>query len=264
MDAFGRQCQAPQQPQAQPVSYEPFLIAGAGLVAGAVSSAVGSGTLVLYPALLAAGLPPVAANATNSVGSIPGNISGAWQYRTRLEGISKHVLIRWIIATAIGALLGAGLVVALPPTVFAHLVPWLILTACLAFAFEPLYVPKIQHLRRPGAILPAIGAVGLYGGYFGGGQGIAYLLVLTAVADNRLQRANAIKNQLMASANAAATVVFLCFGDVRWWAALFVAGGTVIGGWGGARIANSMPEWLLRGVVIVAGILGVIVAFRSQ
>lgn len=246
------------------MSYEPFLIAGAGLVAGAISSAVGSGTLVLYPALLAAGLPPVAANATNSVGLVPGNLSGAWHYRTRLGGLTKEQLIRWLIATAIGAFIGAGLVVALPPSVFAHLIPWLILVACLAFAFEPLYLPKIKHLRRPGAVVPAIGAVGLYGGYFGGGQGIAYLLVLTAFDDNGLQRANAVKNQMMATANTAATIVFVFFGDVRWWAAVFVACGSVIGGWGGARIANSMPESLLRGVVIVAGVLGVIVAFHSQ
>lgn len=246
------------------MSYEPFLVIGAGVLAGAVSSAVGSGTLILYPALLGAGLPPVAANATNSVGCVPGNLSAAWQYRDRLGGLTKERVIPWVIVTAIGALVGSWLVVALPATVFAHLVPWLILSAALAFALEPYYLPKIQSLRRPGILLPALGGVGLYGGYFGGGQGIAYLLVLTALDDSRLQRANAVKNQMMAAANAAATVVFICFGDVRWWAALLCAIGTVFGGWGGAHLVKSLPEWTLRVIVIIAGLIGTIVAFRSQ
>jgi uncharacterized membrane protein YfcA len=245
------------------MTYEPFLIVGAGVVAGGISSAVGSGTLLLYPALLGAGLTPVSANATNSLGLLPGNLTGAWRYRTQLVGQTRSRLVRWVLATATGALIGAALVVFLPPAVFAAVIPWLILAAVTAFALEPLYMARLQARRDPGGVTPAIGAVGLWGGYFGGGQGMAYLLVLTALDGQGLQSANAVKNQMMAAANGVAAVVFLCFGDITWWAAACAAAGSVLGGWGGAGIASRLPVWLLRAVIVLAGLLGFVVALRA-
>lgn len=245
------------------IGFEPFLVAGAGLISGAISSAVGSGTLVMYPALLGAGLSPVVANATNSIGLIPGNLSGAWHYRHRAAEVPREKLIRWVIATFAGALVGAFLVVALPPSVFAEAIPWLILTAVVLFALEPMYMPRLGHLRNPRAVTPGIGAVGFYGGYFGGGQGLAFLLVLTALTEHGLQLANAVKNQLMAAANIAATVIFLSFGDIAWWAAACTAAGSVVGGWGGAKIASSLPDWLLRSIIIAAGLIGFVVAIKG-
>lgn len=245
------------------LTFEPFLVAAVGVVAGAISSATGSGTLVMYPALLGAGLSPVSANATNSIGLIPGNLSGAWHYRHHAAAVPRGRLLRWLVATGIGALIGALLVVVLPPTVFAMAIPWLILTAVVLFAFEPWYMPRIAHLRNPRAVVPSIGAVGIYGGYFGGGQGLAYLLVLTALTENGLQLANAVKNQTMAVANSAATIVFISFGEVTWWAAGCTAAGSVLGGWGGARVASRLPDWLLRSIIVLAGALGFVVAVRG-
>jgi uncharacterized membrane protein YfcA len=242
---------------------ELILLAVSGLFAGAINAAVGSGTLITYPALLSIGFSPVIANATNSLGMVPGAISGAWSYRAELAN-RRNELLRWSAATAAGAVVGAILVVILPAKVFAFVVPWLILSACLVIALQPLIVKSLARRQTsPRATAAAIGGVGLYGGYFGAGQGIASLAVLMSLAGDTIHRANAAKNVLAAVTNGTAATVFILAGRVVWLPALVIGAATLVGGFAGGGIARRLPAAWLRGLVILIGLYAVYISIRG-
>jgi uncharacterized membrane protein YfcA len=231
------------------------LLVLAGFAGGAINAAVGSGTLLVYPALLAVGIPPVAANGTNTTGLSPGSFFAAWAYRQELAG-RMRILLRPLVATVIGAGIGAGLVVAMPARVFTSLVPWLVALATLLIAVQPLVSRWTKEHREPGQHLlwPWTGAVGIYGGYFGAAQGVMLMAVLGVRYDPSTQRANGAKNLLAASANATAAVVFALAGVVVWVAALAVALGAIPGGYAGGRLARRLPNSILRALVVVIGV----------
>ncbi|MDP1878207.1 MAG: sulfite exporter TauE/SafE family protein [Actinomycetota bacterium] len=230
------------------------LLALAGFAGGFINAAVGSGTLITYPALLAAGLPPVTANGTNTTGLSPGSFASAWAYRADLR--DRMSRLRWpIAATIIGAAFGAGLVVALPSRVFVAAVPWLVGMATVLVAIQPILSRwVVRHRGAEGTVWPWTGAVGIYGGYFGAAQGVMLMAVLGLVYDPDTQRANAAKNILAASANLTAAVVFAASGAVAWLAALAVAAGSVPGGYVGGRVARLLPNAVLRALVVLVGI----------
>ncbi len=277
-----------------------ILLALAGVGAGAINAAVGSGTLLTYPALLATGLPPVAANATNCLGLVPGSTAAAWMYRDRLGGRSRMLAVL-AIAAAVGGAVGAALVLVLPESVFEAVVPWLILTACVLVVANPVITrilgrstapptaaeeqlpelpeigaasdgtfeakvaadaaveghPSGRTLPSPWAV-PASGAVGVYSGYFGAGQGIASMGVLTNLYDSDAQRSNAAKNVLAAFANGAAGAAFALSGHVVWVPALVIAVSSIVGGLAGGGIARRLPEPALRALVVAVGVYAAI------
>ncbi|MDI1290889.1 MAG: sulfite exporter TauE/SafE family protein [bacterium] len=231
------------------------LLAAAGFAGGFINAAVGSGTLIVYPALVAAGLAPVSANGTNTAGLSPGNFAAAWAYRRELrERLTE--LRKPLIAAVIGAAIGAVLVVSLPSKVFTSIVPWLVASATVLVAVQPLMVrwlrsrPQVE--RR--ALWPWSGAVGVYGGYFGAAQGVMLMAVLGLVYDSDTQRSNAAKNILAATANLTAAVVFAVSGAVVWLAALAVAIGSVPGGYVGGRVSRLLPNYVLRALVVLVGV----------
>ncbi len=231
------------------------LLAAAGFAGGFINAAVGSGTLIVYPALVAAGLAPVSANGTNTAGLSPGNFAAAWAYRRELrERLTE--LRKPLIAAVIGAAIGATLVVSLPSKVFTSIVPWLVASATVLVAAQPLVVrwlrsrPQVE--RR--ALWPWSGAVGVYGGYFGAAQGVMLMAVLGLVYDSDTQRSNAAKNILAATANLTAAVVFAISGAVVWLAALAVAIGSVPGGYVGGRVSRLLPNYVLRALVVLVGV----------
>lgn len=228
-----------------------------GVVAGALNAAVGAGTLITFPALIATGLSPVVANGTSSLGLLPGSLTGAFAYRSYLDGKWRRIT-PWIVATAIGAIAGALLVVKLPPEIFATVVPWLIASACLLVLVQPLVKTMRRGEDRPVATIIATGAVGIYGGYFGAGQGVGYLAVLGTFATKTLQEANAFKNVLAGVAGLIATVVFCVSGVVAYGAAIALAIGALIGGAIGGNLAKLAPEWLFRLVVVSVGVVAMI------
>lgn len=237
-----------------------LLLAGAGVLAGAVNGVVGSGTLLTYPMLLAAGLPPVVANGTNSVGLAPGNAMAAWLYRDELAG--RGALVRVLAATAaVGALIGAALVLALPASVFERVVPWLIVLACVLVVAQPrigraLTARGLDPATFPRrALVPVVLVVGVYAGYFGAAQGILLMAVLATLYDVSLQRSNAVKNVLQGAANAAAAIVFIVAGVVSWPAALALGAGSLVGGSVGAPLARRLPDAVLRGVIVAVGLV---------
>ena len=231
------------------------LLVLAGFAGGAINAAVGSGTLLVYPVLLAAGIPPVSANGTNTTGLSLGSFFAAWAYRQELAG-RLRILARPLIATVIGAAIGATLVVAMPARVFTSVVPWLVALATVLIAVQPLVSRWAKEHREPGehVLWPWTGAVGVYGGNFGAAQGVMLMAVLGVRYDPSTQRANGAKNLLAASANATAAVVFALSGAIVWIAALAVAVGSIPGGYVGGRLARRLPNAVLRGMVVVIGI----------
>lgn len=237
----------------EPVTW--LLLAAAGFAGGFINAAVGSGTLIVYPALLAAGVPPVAANGTNTTGLALGSFSSAWAYRLELR--DRMAQLRFpIAATVIGATLGASLVVALPAKVFTSIVPWLVGLATVLVAVQPLLARRVSEHRMGGRhrVWPWTGLIGIYGGYFGAAQGVMLMSALGLVYDADTQRANAAKNILAAFANVTAAIVFAISGAVVWLAALAVMVGSVPGGYVGGRVARRLPRWALRTLVVLIGI----------
>lgn len=246
-----------------------LLLTGAGVVAGAVNAAVGSGTLLTYPLLLASGLPPVVANGTNSAGLAPGNLFGAWGYRREMAGRRREV-VPLAASVGVGALLGALLVVVLPASVFERVVPWFILLACALVVVGPratalLKARGVDPTTLPRHILlPLLFGVGVYAGYFGAAQGVIIVAALTVLFDVDVQRSNAVKNVLQGVSNGVAAVVFAVAGVVAWAPALALAVGASVGGAVGAPVARRLPAAALRGLIVAVGIVAAGVSFARM
>lgn len=235
----------------------------AGGVAGAINGVVGSGTLITFSTLLAVGVPPVAANGTNTTGLFPGSFASAYAYRRELRDHLRAFRLP-VFATTIGAAIGALLVVALPEEVFASIVPWLIATATVVVAVQPARArlrarrgatSESAQSAQPRRLWPWTGAVGVYGGYFGAAQGIVLMAILTWIYDARVQYSNAAKNLLASVANVVAAVVFALSGYVVWPAAVVLMVSSTAGGYLGGRWARRLPEVVLRGMVVAVGIV---------
>lgn len=235
------------------------LLFAAGFAAGGINAAVGSGTLITFPTLLAMGVPPVLANGTNCLGLVPGSASGAYAFRDVLDRRAW----RWGALVGIFAMVGALLVLVLPSEVFSAAVPWLILLAVALVALQPLV---LKHLPEPNPRSSgiALGASGFYGGYFGAGQGIAFLAALAASGVTAIHEANGFKNVLAGVANLSAAIVFVVGGKVLWSAAAVLAVSSLLGGWLGGRITRRLPAVALRALVIVVGVVAAVASFVSR
>lgn len=241
---------------------EASAIFGAGLAAGTINTIVGSGSLITFPTLLAFGYSPVVANVTNTVGLVPGSLSGAYGYRRELKG-QRSRLVTLGLASAAGGLTGGILLLALPGSVFKGIVPVLILLACALMAVQPKLAARLIRRREAGdAVQPAHGGPGLlvtvyltgvYGGYFGAAQGVILIALLGIFIDDDLQRLNGVKNVLAALVNGVAAVLFIVVSHVVWSAAGLIACGAIIGGQVGAKVGRRLPAPLLRAVIVVVG-----------
>jgi uncharacterized membrane protein YfcA len=232
---------------------EALAILGAGAVAGGVNTVVGSGSLITFPTLVALGYPSVTANVSNTIGLVPGSVSGVIGYRRELRGQWRRVAIL-ACGTAAGALIGGILLLELPAAVFDAVVPVLILLACALMALRP--APRGEGAGRNRIALGVVGALltGVYGGYFGAAQGIILLSVLRLCFDDDLQRLNGAKNVLAGVANGVAAILFIAVADVAWGAVALIAIGSVAGAQVGARYGRRLPQEILRRVVIVGGV----------
>ncbi|HEV7583842.1 MAG TPA: sulfite exporter TauE/SafE family protein [Mycobacterium sp.] len=245
-------------------------IALAGLAAGAINALVGSGTLITFPTLIALGYPPVTSTMSNAIGLVAGSVSGTWGYRAELSG--QRDRLRWQIpASLVGATLGAFLLLHLPESVFAEVVPALLVLALLLV----LVGPRIQSWARrraeeagrsPERITPVrmailvIGTfgVGVYGGYFTAAQGILLVGVMGALLPESVQRMNAAKNLLALVVNIVAAVSYtlVAFDRISWLVAGIIAAGSLVGGWIGARYGRRLSPNALRATIIVVGLIG--------
>ncbi|WP_454850686.1 sulfite exporter TauE/SafE family protein [Promicromonospora soli] len=241
--------------------WEQLAVLGAGLGAGVLTSAVGVASLLSFPVLLAVGLPPVVANASNTVGLVPGALSGAFGYRQELREHPRATAM--VLATcATGSVGGATLLLALPPGVFEAVVPWLILLACLLVGAQPWISAwlrrtrneptRLRHEMSPSTVVFAV-LTGAYGGYFGAGSGVMMAAVLGLGTDFPVRIVNALKTLAVLAANVVATVIFVAVAELDWPAIGLLAGGSVIGGYVGARIGRKLPPTIFRVLVVLAG-----------
>ena len=241
---------------------EIIAIAVAGAAAGAINTIVGSGSLVTFPVLVALGYPPVIANVTNTVGLVPGSVAGAYGYRRELAG-QKNRITRLGVASLLGAIVGAMLLLMLPASVFDSVVPVIIAIAVLLVIFQS-RLDRLVASRRDesgdgGWLLTfLVFLTGVYGGYFSAAQGILLLAVLGLGLSETLQRVNALKNVLQALVNLVATVVFAIVADVAWLAAGILAVGAIIGGQLGAHYGRKLPPVVLRGMIVVIGAVAIV------
>ncbi len=238
----------------------------AGVAAGTINTVVGSGTLITFPTLLAMGVPPVTANVSNTVGLVPGSISGAVGYRRQLDG-QRHRLVRLGTASLLGGLLGGVLLLKLPAAVFSAVVPVLIALGCVLVIFQPMISRRVsaRAARRGGLsehggtwVWGLVFLTGVYGGYFGAAQGVLLMAVLGIGLEETMQRNNATKNVLAAIVNGVAAVLFLFVAHVDWRAAVLIAVGATIGGQVGARIGRRLPPLVLRIVIVAVGVLALV------
>ncbi|HEU4568412.1 MAG TPA: sulfite exporter TauE/SafE family protein [Marmoricola sp.] len=238
----------------------------AGIAAGTINTVVGSGTLVTFPTLLAVGVPSVTANVSNSVGLVPGSISGAWGYRRELAG-QRGRLLRLGLASLVGGTIGAVLLLVLPQSAFDAVVPVLIALGVVLVIVGPRISARVARraaarggLPEHGAgwVWPTVAGAGVYGGYFGAAQGVLLMAILGIGVDDTMQRHNATKNVLAAIVNGVAAVVFIVAAHVDWRAAGLIAAGSIIGGQIGAHVGRRLPPLALRAVIVAVGVAAIV------
>jgi uncharacterized membrane protein YfcA len=223
-----------------------------------INAIAGGGTLLTFPALLSPvfGLTPVGANATNTLALWAGQLSSAFAYKKHLQE-ERQRAISLAVPSIIGGVAGAGLVLYLPARVFAAVVPWLIVFACVLLALQgPIKraltgVPGADH---PAALWVVQLVVGVYGGYFGAAMGIIMLASMSVLLPSSGQHANALKVLLSFLINGAAAIVFMATGHADLWLALIMALANTGGGWAGARLAQRLPPLGMRAVAIAVGL----------
>lgn len=237
------------------------LIALAAVAGGAVNALAGGGTLITFPMLTAVGIPPVAANVTNTVAMCPGYFGATMAQANDLRD-QKQRLRMLIPISIVGGLIGGILLLNTDEKLFRTLVPYLILLASGLLAVqEPVRAWLVKRSQEEGgkplsektAILP-VGLAAIYGGYFGAGLSVIVLAALGLSLDDSLTRLNALKQAISLCVNVAAAVFFLFSDKVVWSAALVMAVGALLGGALGGRLAGRIKPTTLRRIVVVIGV----------
>jgi len=246
---------------------EAVLVLLAGMAAGTVNAIVGSGTLITFPVLLAVGYSPVLANVSNTVGLAPGSISAAVGYRAELVGQGRRLRVLGL-ASLCGGITGGVLLLILPADAFRAIVPVLIALSCVLVLVQPWLTERLamaDRRREHGGVALFVGVylAGIYGGYFGAAQGVLLIALLGLFLDEHLQRVNAAKNVLAGIVNGVAAILFILVSHVAWLAAALIAVGSVIGGQIGARIGRRTRPGVLRGLVVLVGIVAIVQIVRG-
>ena len=240
---------------------EALAVLVAGAAAGTINTVVGSGTLITFPVLLAVGYPPGTANVSNSIGLVPGSVSGSIGYRRELAGQRGRVL-RLGAAALLGGIAGAVALLALPARAFETIVPVFIAIALVLIVVQPWLARRLsERPRRPHggpAAYVAIFLAGVYGGYFGAAQGILLLAILGLTLDDDLQRLNALKNALATIPNGVSGIVFAIAADVAWLVVALIAAGAIVGAQLGARYGRRLPPAALRALIVAVGVTAIV------
>ncbi|KUL27893.1 sulfite exporter TauE/SafE family protein [Actinoplanes awajinensis] len=229
-----------------------LLLAG-GVGSGLTGSIAGLASLVSYPVLLAAGLPPVAASMTNTVALLAAPAGTAGGARHELRGQGRR-MVRAGVVCAAGGIAGGLLLMGTPTSAFELIVPFLIVLGALALLFrEPLRDWYTRPGRRPPLNL-AIFLIGIYGGYFGAAAGVLLLAAMAVATTEALAITNAVKTMVLGAANLAAAILYALIGPVHWDAAALLAIGCLAGSWLGPAVVRRSPERPLQVVIAVAAI----------
>lgn len=238
----------------QPLGW--LILFGAGFLASGVNSVAGGGSLISFPALMALGIPPLPANATNSVALWPGSFAGAMALREHLKDARQRFRLL-LPPTLVGSVLGAWLLVVTDPRAFDLLVPWLILVATVLLALQPRVQDwtSRQHKSQAWLAVAAQFGVGVYGGYFGAGMGIMMLAVISLCMQGTIHEMNAVKNWLGLAINFAASLVLVSRGLVMLEPGLALMAGALVGGYASARWSVRVKSQSLRWAIVVYGFI---------
>ena len=244
------------------------LVGLAAVAGGAVNALAGGGTLITFPMLTAIGIPPVAANITNTVALCPGYLGGTYAQLHDLRGYGRQV---WLLAPTgvIGGIVGGILLLKTGEQAFRFLVPYLILFATGLMAIQaPLRNWLVRHSQGQGAgkwgeagVVAAVFLASIYGGFFGAGLSVIVIAVLALVLEGPLNRLNALKQVVSFFVNIAAAAFFLFSGKIVWWAMAVMAVGALVGGNLGGRLAGNIRPALLRGIVVTVGLVIAVIYF---
>lgn len=251
-----------------------LLVGGGAFLAGGMNAMAGGGTFFSFPAMLAAGVPPITANASNTVALWPASLSSAWAYRREVMRHGRWAVLLGVVSL-IGGLCGGLLLLAISNATFSRLIPWLLLVATSLFAFSSqvsrmIALVKTQLGMRSSASRGGVGGaffqlvVAVYGGFFGAGMGILTLAALSIQGFDDIQELNALKNMTSAMNYSMAALTFVVAGAVSWPHTLVALCTAAIGGYVGASFARRLPAvWLRRIVIAVGTILTVVYFFKS-
>lgn len=235
----------------------------AGVIAGAMNAMVGGGSFVTLPALVATGLSALQANATSSVALYPGGALSAFVYRGTTGAVRDVPLRRLMLVSIVGGCAGAVLLLWTPTRLFDRVLPWLLLTATLVLAFGPRLVRlkeiSVHHGRR--SVLSIQFLLAIYGGYFGGAVGLLMIAAWRALGEHDIKSLHGPRTLLVTAANAAAIVLLVAAGIVRWTACVPMAGGAMAGGYIGARVGKRLSPRAAHVTAIVISVSITIVFF---
>ncbi len=241
------------------------MVGVAAFFGGAVNSVAGGGSLITFPVAIAAGLPPVAANATNTLAMTPGGVAAAFAYRREL-GPRTRLALALALPAALGGAVGAAVLLAAPAKVFELLVPWLVAAATGLIVLQQRISPKTGRApakRSAWTVGALIALISIYGGYFGAGIGIVMLALLALLGKASIHQLNAMKSVIIAAVNAAASVYFLALHAPDLGAGAVMALGAILGGFAGAASARRFPAERVRWLVVAIGVcLSVLLAVR--
>ncbi len=233
-----------------------LLLAGAGLLGGAMNALAGGGSFVTLPAMIAVGMPSVNANASSTVALYPGGAASAWVYRDGLRpigGVSIKVMLAVMLA---GGLIGSLLLLWTPSSAFDRMLPWLLLIATLTMIFAPKLAPWLhRHVSiGPTPVFALQLLLGIYAGYFGGAVGLMMLAVWSLLADADIKALNPTRMLMVTAANMIAALTFVIAGAVWWRETLVMGGAAIIGGYAGAHIGRRLDPRIVRGATITLSI----------
>lgn len=230
----------------------------AGFLAGVTNAIAGGGTFLTFGALTLAGVPPIMANTTSSLTQFPGYVTSSLAYRDEIRRRWRAALALCVVS-AVGAIVGAVVLLRLDNTSFRAMVPWLLLAATLLFAAGPWLKAKAgqgaQTRRGPVSGMLVQFVTAIYGGFFGAGMGVMMLATLGLTQAGNYHQLNALKNLLSIVIAAVAILVFVLGGAIAWLYAIVMIPAVGLGGYAGIWMAKRLPEATVRAVVVMIGLL---------
>jgi len=244
-----------------------LLLAGAGLLAGAMNAVAGGGSFVSFPALVFAGVPSVAANASSTVALFPGAFFSAWAYRDDFRPFERTPMRILLMVSVAGGMVGALLLLFTPQRTFDAVIPWLLLLGTLAFALGRHAGAWLRGIVRigPAILLGGQFLLAVYGGYFGGAVGLMMMAAWTLFGAEDLRALNAAKTLLVGATNTVAAACFVAAGEVRWPQTALMAAMAALGGHAGARIGRRIPlPWLRLGISVVNAAMTALFFWRAS
>lgn len=240
-----------------------LLLAGAGFLAGAMNALAGGGSFVSLPAMIAAGVPSVNANASSTVALFPGGMTSVWVYRDGLREVCGVPLRPTIIATLLGGIAGSLLLLWTPSRLFDRALPWLLLTATLMLIFGRHIGPMLRQRITVGlpAVLTLQFVLGIYSGYFGGAVGLMMMAAWSILDSADVKMLNAPRTLMVSAANGIAVLIFAALGAVWWRETALLGLGALIGGWAGAHLGRRLAPAFIRAATLTLAIATTVAFF---